>query len=290
MAEKKDKLVEEYMNAPIKVGDWLTVLEKDIEKNPRNEDNKVTLEVVEVISDDKVKCECLSGGNRHKSLIIVPISICKKNPFNIGSYPFPKGDDWYRMMETANYSLEGILNKCGITAYNERPLSEYEIGGMIVPEINWNPYVFNKDGEKEYYQRDFCWTLKDEQLFIESIYQHINCGLVIIRKRSWKWLENQIASGNKEVAFNDIVDGKQRMHTLGRFVNNEFKDLHGNYYSDLSERAQWKFLDSQSLQFASFRENATDDMIVKAFLNVNFTGVPMSQEHIDYVREIQKKM
>lgn len=32
------------------------------------------------------------------------------------------------------------------------------------------------------------------------------------------------------------------------------------------------------------------DEMVKAFLHVNFTGIPMSQEHIDYVREIQKKL
>lgn len=261
MAAKKDKLVEEYMNAPIKVGDWLTVLEKDVEEHPKNETNKVTLEVVEVTGDGKAKCKCVSGGGYHKGFIIVPIAICEKNTFNVGADPFPKGDDWRRMMETANYSLEGILHKCGVTTYDERPLSEYEISGMIVPELNWNPYVYNKDGKKEYYQRDFCWTLKDEQLFIESIYQHINCGLIILRKRSWKWLEKQIENGNKEVAFNDIVDGKQRVHTLDRFVNNQFQDMYGNYFSDLSERAQWRFLDSQSLQFAAFRENATDDII-----------------------------
>ena len=86
------------------------------------------------------------------------------------------------------------------------------------------------------------------------------------------------------------MDGKQRMHTLARFVNDEFPDLHGNYYSDLSTQAQHFFMDSNAIQYATFSDKTTDDQIIQAFLNVNFTGVPMSQEHIDYVKEIQKKM
>jgi hypothetical protein len=40
----------------------------------------------------------------------------------------------------------------------------------------------------------------------------------------------------------------------------------------------------------SKEENATDEDVIATFLGVNFTGVPMSQEHIDYVKEIQKKL
>lgn len=289
MAEKKDKLMKEYLDADIKVGDWLETTECKVRRycDDNHKNDKVKVEVLEVLDDGKVKVSLIRD-SREK--LVLDISDCEKNTFKIGMNPFSE-DNWHRMMETGNYNLESIMHKCAILAYDDNlPLSEYKIGGIVVPELNWNPYIFNKDGEKEYYQRDFCWSLKDEQLFIESIYQRINCGLVIVRKRSWGWLEKQIANGNDEVAFNDIVDGKQRMHTIDRFVNNKFQDLHGNYFSDLSTQAQYQFYDSNSLQFAVFHEDVTDEMIVKAFLNVNFTGVPMSQEHIDYVKEIQKKI
>ena len=289
MAAKKDKIVEEYKNAPAKVGDWLKTMESKIYGKTYN-DKEITVEVLEVLSDGRVKVKPLEGSSYKIHSSTISDGDYTKNFHRIGENPFPK-NSWRRSLQTGNYMLESIIHKCGIEQKDETyKKPQYEIGGITVPELNWNPYVFNKDGEKEYYQRDYCWTLKDEQLFIESIYNYINCGLVIVRRRSWKWLEKQIASGNKEVAFNDIVDGKQRMHILDRFVNDEFQDLHGNYFSDLSNQAQYEFMNSNSLQFAMFEEDVTDDMIISAFLNVNFTGVPMPQEHIDYVKEIQKKM
>lgn len=288
MGKIKEKRLAEYMVAPHKVGDWVKVPETCF--NSYGYDTKYkTAEVVEVIDDTHIKVRGLDYD--YKKPVIVTIDKCQKDLYMVGSNPFPE-NNWRRNLETANYMLESILFCCGIEVKDDEfsKKDKYEIGGVLVPELNWNPYVYDKDGNKVYYQRDYCWTLKDEQLLIESIYQSINCGLVIVRKHSWDWVEKEIANGNTEVAFNDIVDGKQRMHTLARFVNDEFPDLHGNYYSDLSTQAQHFFMDSNAIQYATFSDKTTDDQIIQAFLNVNFTGVPMSQEHIDYVKEIQKKM
>lgn len=288
MASKKDKMIADYMSAPHKIGDWVNVPETYFKSYGYKENNKLA-EVIEIVDDTHIKVRGLNCDRNQNA--IVPIVDCKKSKYRIGANPFPE-TNWRRSLETENYMLESIIFRCGIEIKDDRysQKQKYEIGGIVVPELNWNPYVFNNKGDKVYYQRDYCWTLKDEQLFIESIYQSINCGLVIVRKRSWGWVEKQIANGNTEVAFNDIVDGKQRMHTIARFVNDEFTDLHGNYYSDLSKQAQHFFMDSSSIQYASFREGTTDKQVIQAFLNVNFTGVPMSQEHIDYVKEIQRNM
>lgn len=154
---------------------------------------------------------------------------------------------------------------------------------------NFNPYVV-KDDEKLYYQRDYCWTLKDKQLFIESIYQSINCGMILLRKRSFDYVENELKKGNSEVGFFDVVDGKQRLACLANFVNDKFQDLHGNYYSDLSNKAQHLFRSSRALTYAEMEEGTTDNEVIEAFLHVNYTGVVMSQEHIDYVKEISQKL
>lgn len=37
-------------------------------------------------------------------------------------------------------------------------------------------------------------------------------------------------------------------------------------------------------------EGTTDKDVINAFLGVNFTGIQMSQEHINFVKEINKKM
>ena len=56
-----------------------------------------------------------------------------------------------------------------------------------------------KDGNKEYYQRDFCWTIKDKQLLIDSIYNQINCGQILVRKRSWQHMKEEVENGLDEV-------------------------------------------------------------------------------------------
>ena len=53
-----------------------------------------------------------------------------------------------------------------------------------------------------------------------------------------------------DLAFKDIIDGKQRLNTIGEFLNNKFQDSHGNYFNDLSAFAQHKFTDHQLMQYA----------------------------------------
>lgn len=56
------------------------------------------------------------------------------------------------------------------------------INGIDVFEYNFNPYVIDNDGKKLYYQRDYVWTLEDEQTFIESIYNNLSLGTVVLKK------------------------------------------------------------------------------------------------------------
>ena len=114
--------------------------------------------------------------------------------------------------------------------------------------------------------------------------------MVLLRKRSFEYMENELKNGNAEVGFFDVVDGKQRLGCIIDFVNDKFQDLHGNYYSDLSEKAQYLFRSSQVLTYGEMEVGTSDEDVIEAFLHVNFTGVPMSKEHIDYVKEIHNKL
>lgn len=93
-------------------------------------------------------------------------------------------------------------------------------------------------------------------------------------------------NGETELSFNDIVDGKQRLHTIKEFINGEFCDLYGNYYSDLSDSAQNKFLNHQLFQYCELPENTSDEEVLYQFLKTNFTGKPQSKEHIYYVKSL----
>ena len=132
--------------------------------------------------------------------------------------------------------------------------------------------------------------MKDKQNLIESIYLGISCGSIIVREHRWKEIETEFKKGNYEICFFDIVDGKQRLNAIYEFIRGDFPDLHGNYYNDLSDHAQMEFGNSMCFNYTVMGENSTDEDVLSAFLGVNFTGVPQSTEHIEYVRGIYDKL
>jgi len=289
MAEKKEKLIKEFLSNNIKVGDKVIVKRKLLGGYSNNPERDETVTVKEVY-DHSIK---VSNIENYLDDVVLEDGQYQRSIFYVGANPFPE-KCWRSTLRTNNFDLACMLNMLGYSIMGEKPINNarkaYTYKGVDVPEVNDNPYIYDKDGNKQYYQRDYCWTLEQEQLFIESIYQSINCGMIVVRKRSFKYIESEIDKGNTEVAFWDIVDGKQRLHCLIRFIFDEFTDLHGNYFSDLSERAKRQFEGSTVLTYGELEENATDEDVIATFLGVNFTGVPMSQEHIDYVKEIQNKL
>jgi len=166
---------------------------------------------------------------------------------------------------------------------------EYRTGivieSIVVEFTNWNPFIY-KNGKKEYYQRDFVWTLEDNQNLIHSIYENIECGKIVIRERSWEELEKLQAAGETELFLMDIIDGKQRLHALDLFLHNKFPDRFGNYWKDLSTRAQRQFQELSVFSFCEIK-NATDKQVIEQFLKLNFCGVPQSKEHIQYVQSLR---
>lgn len=215
----------------------------------------------------------------------VPLEALKKDLFRVGYNPIE--EKTYRL-DTVSYSLESIVHAVGFDRTHKRFVETKDIVGKIeVPELNWNPYVFQADGSKFYYQRNFCWGLEEKQNLIESIYNNISIGRVIIRERGYKWVKDQVANGNPDVAFKDIVDGKQRINAILEFMMDKWPDKSGYYYSEFSDYTVHKFLDHQLLGYASLDENASDKDVIDCFLMTNFAGVPMSADHINYVRSVQ---
>lgn len=212
---------------------------------------------------------------------------CGSNPFK----PSPR-------INFTNSSIESILSKMG---YGRKSLGyekpEYEVctgnvsddkgfAGCTYGGVNFDPYVFDKDGNKQFYQRGLVWTTEQKQLLIESIYSGIEIGKFLFRYKSWEQIREQMAETRHGFNY-DCVDGKQRMHALLEFVQNKFPDLHGNYFDDLSESAAHDFLNYNRLAVGTMDESTDDKQVIAGFLHLNFTGVPMSKEHIAHVQQIK---
>lgn len=280
-SETKKKMIEDYQASPFEVGQVVVCPPGSI--NTTRTSNNGTACVAVAVEDEHlivVRQDRSLDGNKYK----VAKDLVKKSILDIGANPFYKKDS----TQFRAFQLSSILFNLGITSsFVKSQYPEiYLIGGKEVGDLNWNPFIYDKNGKKRYYQRDFVWSLKDKQLLIESVYQGIDCGKILIRKRGWKELEDMAKSGETELFFYDIVDGKQRLNAVEGFMKGEYPDLHGNYYGDLSARAMNAFSDHQLFAYSEMPENSKDEDVIHQFLKLNFMGVPQSSEHIEYIKSL----
>lgn len=261
----KEEKIEAFLNEPLKIGDSIYV------QGLGSQDKKSwfgSTKVVDIVDG-------VPHIKEHSSLRPVT-EAWKKTTFHIGADPFPKVRDNVRSI---NFQLESVM----FSLYKEE---QYDIEGTPIKAVNFNPFVF-VEGEKQYYQRPLVWELKDKQLLIESIYNGVDCGKILIRLRGWEELR-QLQKGGHELAWKDVIDGKQRISTIKEFLDNKFPDIKGNYYKDLSNVAQNRLTSHQLLSYSELPEGTKDEEVLRQFLRLNFAGVPQSKEHIEFVKSLIK--
>lgn len=275
MKKSREKLIEELLNEPVKIGDQVYV--KGLGSQDKNSWHSTTF-VKNLGEDDSIFIE------EHGSIEKIDKENWRKYTGFIGANPFPKTRD---LVSNINFQLESILHTLDIIP---RDRDNYQEQGVEIKRCNWNPYVYDKEGNKQYYQRDFVWTEEDKRTLIDSIYNNIDCGKILVRKRSWAEVRKSIEKGETEVAFNDLVDGKQRLKAIKDFIENKFEDSYGNFYSDLSRLAQSRLTNHQLFSYSELPENCPDEIVIQQFLKLNYCGVPQSQSHISYVKSLFDKM
>lgn len=304
---KKQHLLDEFLKVPIAVGDDVLVKFTYEKTTTVKEKGKFVSkvepatysgggEVLEVLDNGfvvKLNDNSKSIGQYNVDIktygdyktYLFPKEMVFKSTFYVGVDPFIN-KDWGSNIRYTNVTLDSLIYKSGFEK-NKYTFNNTKLGDVLVPEICWTPTIIDVDGNEVQYQRDFVWGLMEKQLLIDSIYNQIDIGKIILRKRSYEWVEKRIKEGKIEnTAFYDIVDGKQRYKTILDFIENKFTDSYGNYYNDLSDYAKRKFFNFNSFSFGEIGESVTDKDIQTIFLNVNFSGVPMSQEHIDFVKSL----
>lgn len=261
---KRQDKIEAYLKEPLKVGDEIHV------QGLGSQDKSSwfsTTKVVDII--DGIPYIVNHSSKRKVT------EYWKKVVSYIGIDPFSKE----ARINNINFSLESIL----FQLYKDNG-SRYDIDGVPIAPSNNNPFIFI-EGEKKYYQRPLVWELKDKQLLIESIYNYVDCGKIVVRNRGWNELRI-LKEGGHELAWKDIIDGKQRIDAVRGFTEGEFPDLKGNYFDDLSERSQKRFTSHQLFSYSELPENSRDEDVVRQFLRLNFSGVPQSEEHLNYIKSL----
>lgn len=309
----KEEQIEARKIKPFEVGDRIRIIvpyQKKMTEYVKQGRKKVAVEkLVDCEFNNDGTIEKIVDGKLHVYLpsVSIPLEIDKELPsyyktntskfaivdpkyasptfFDCGANPFGKEK---RRINFYNQTLDSIINKCGYKRFkNEgyRFASEEEDRDN---RINFDPFVIDANGEKKHYQRGLVWTLEQKQNLIESIYQDIEIGKFLFRYNSWERLSEIEKETGKRYSW-DCVDGKQRLDAILGFIQNEFADSHGNYWKDLCGNAHRRFLSYGNLSYGELPETASDEDVIDNFLTLNFTGVPMSKDHIEYVKSFNMK-
>jgi hypothetical protein len=279
MGNKRDNAIIEFLKTPITVGEIVSVRGLGLQNKTLMGNHTEIIEICKTgdVNDIIVK--------EYGNLIKVKVDDYQRSTKHIGEnvISHPKS-----RINILNYDIESIAYRLKL---RDNYVKYETISGIKVAEVNWNPYVINKEGVKEYFQRGFVWNLEQNQNLIESIYSNIDCGKILVRHRKWTELEGMIKIGlTEELSFYDIIDGKQRLNAIRGFLDDEYPDHLGNYFSDLSINSQHAFNMSMLFSYSEIDGDVSDSYIISQFLKLNFMGVPQSKEHLDFVREINNKL
>lgn len=123
------------------------------------------------------------------------------------------------------------------------------------------------------YQRNYLWDNKKSSKLIESILLNIPIPVIYAsEEQSGKW---------------NIVDGLQRLNTLKRFYNDEFKltglevlsELNGKRYSSLSDNLKSK-IDRGDLSIILLLDSSSPDIQYDIFMRLNTGAVQLNEQEL----------
>lgn len=197
----------------------------------------------------------------------------------------PFVDSSFNLQFSALHLSEVLRYGIGFDARACKFLDDETYRGIAVSEANDNPYIIEPSGEKKYYQRPLVWSDEDKANLIDAIYNYTDIGKFVVVRKTFDQIDNLINAGETELSFHELVDGKQRLNAIADFMQDKFRDNNGLLYSDINTIHKRRFCTYSKLVIAII-EDATPEMVKRAFLNVNHTGQPMSKEHIEFVKSI----
>lgn len=134
--------------------------------------------------------------------------------------------------------------------------------------------IFGRATTETQYQREYVWSDEDAQKFLDSVFNGKPLGLFVFLRQPFPLPE-------------EVMDGKQRLTTFMRFVNNEIS-YQGYYWSQLSRLDRHRAGDRNVplLEIDAHRYKQSD--LFKIFLDLNVAGVPQTEAHLSKVEALYK--
>jgi uncharacterized protein with ParB-like and HNH nuclease domain len=150
--------------------------------------------------------------------------------------------------------------------------STYRTIGFIKLGIEDGQFIFDSD-----VQRKYVWGEDEQQSLLHSLSHGLPLGAIAL-----------IDTGTTNNAHLEIVDGKQRITTLGMFFNNEiaYKCPYSNesmYFKDLPLDEQRLIKNSMTILVDELSPNTTLLQKYQYFYAINFSGKPQSIEHKEFI-------
>lgn len=142
--------------------------------------------------------------------------------------------------------------------------------------------LHDKDNELRFpnFQRDYVWTDEDKIKLIESIFDNIEIGRIVLH-------EEFNPKKSKDTWCYEVIDGKQRLGAILDYTKDKFK-VRGKLFSDLID------LDKKGFSFVTIPVSEVKNLPRKyqldLFIKVNTTGVRMSEEHLNKVKDELKRL
>jgi len=139
-------------------------------------------------------------------------------------------------------------------------------------------------------QRPYMWEHYQQSEFIFSILFEKPLEPVVIVQHTFNY-------DARSESINYVIDGKQRLMTIQKFLRNEFSiNINGQdcYFRDFDDKLQW-FFESRAnsmtaLIYYSYPDvPVTDDMKIYLFNFYNFSGTPQTEEHKNRLQALLKK-
>ena len=133
------------------------------------------------------------------------------------------------------------------------------------------------------YQREYVWSDAEAQFLLKQIFDNKPIGSLAL-------VLNE--SGDPS-HYCEVVDGRQRLTTLIRFVKGEFPyrlpDGKEIFFSEMSKLDQMEFKKTKVPHYelsTDTSEPVSDKQKIEYFYSVNFAGVPQSEQHKKQIEEL----
>lgn len=137
-------------------------------------------------------------------------------------------------------------------------------------------YYWGVDMNPEY-QRGNVWSLEDKVALIDSIFNDIEIGRIVLMKRDYSY--------ERKEAY-EIIDGKQRLTALTEFYEDRFQ-YKGLFFSQMHPFDQNHFENKQMAVIEA--PEMSREQVIEYFIRVNISGRPVNPEHLEKVKAMIKK-